>query len=379
MQRTVLITGGRAPVALDLARKFARAGARVVVADSASAQLCRRSRAVARSYRVPPPNRRPDAFVDALVQIVRAEGVDLVVPTCEEVFFVARGRDELRAHCAVLADPLAVLRRLHSKWEFPRWAAELGLPVPGTRLVTSTEQLVDLPRPFVLKPVFSRFGTHVHVVVDRVPAVDIGAARPWVAQELLTGRQVCTYSVASAGRLVAHAAYATEFTAGPGACIAFEPVDHPGVDAWVRRFVAGSGVSGQIAFDFMVTAGGEAVPLECNPRATSGVHLLGDDLPAALLGAALGDAGPAVRPAPDARAMIAMAMLSFGLASVRSWSGLRRWGQVVAGSSDVIAVPGDRGPFGSQFAVLAENGVRALRTGRSVIECSTHDIAWDGV
>lgn len=378
MGTTVLITGARAPAALDLARKFAAAGARVVVADSARAQLGRRSRAVARSYRVPPPNRRPDEFVDALVRIVRAEGVDLVVPTCEEVFFVARGRDVLGAHCAVLAEPLDVLRRLHSKWEFPRWAAELGLPVPATTLVTSAEQLADVPRPFVLKPVFSRFGTHVHVVVDAVPAVDVGPARSWVAQELLTGRQICTYSVASAGRLVAHAAYATEFTAGPGACIAFEPVDHPGVDAWVRRFVEGSGVSGQIAFDFLFTADGEAVPLECNPRATSGVHLLGDDLPAALLAAAAGRATEPVRPAPDARSMITTAMLSFGLASVRSWSGLRRWARVVAGSSDVIAVRGDRRPFVSQFAVLAENGLLALRTRRPVIECSTHDIAWDG-
>lgn len=379
---TVLITGGRAPVALDLARKFAAAGARVVVAESAAAQLCRRSRAVATSYRVPPPNREPDAFVDALAHIVVREGVGLIVPTCEEVFFVARGGDALRAHCAVLAEPLPVLRRLHSKWEFLEWARELGLPVPATTLVTSPAQLAGVPRPFVLKPVFSRFGTHVRVVTgaDRAPEVEVGAARPWVAQELLVGRQICTYSVASAGRVVAHCAYATEFTAGPGACIAFEPVTHPVVDAWVRRFVAGSGVSGQLAFDFIVTAEGDVRPLECNPRATSGVHLLGADLPAALLAAATGHGGPdaPARPAADARAMITMAMLSFGLASVRSRADLRRWAQVVAASTDVIAVRGDRRPFGSQFAVLLDNAVRAVRTHRSMIECSTHDIAWDG-
>ncbi|WP_163568491.1 glycosyltransferase [Fodinicola feengrottensis] len=136
----MLITGGRAPVALDLARKFARRGARVVVvAESVSAQLCGRSRAVARTHRVPPPRQRPAAFVAALADIVRREEIDLIVPTCEEIFAVSRGLDALP--CEVLAAPLQVLRRLHSKWEFIEAARALGLPVPATWLITSPRDL----------------------------------------------------------------------------------------------------------------------------------------------------------------------------------------------------------------------------------------------
>jgi hypothetical protein len=76
--------------------------------------------------------------------------------------------------------------------------------------------------------------------------------------------------------------------------------------------------------------------------------------------------------------MISMAMLSFGLASVRSWSGLHRWASVFRKSTDVISVPGDRRPFWSQFAVLGHNVWQSVRTRRSPIECSTSDIAWDG-
>lgn len=370
---TVLITGGRAPVALDLARKFAQAGARVLVAESAPAHLCGRSRAVARTFRVPPPNRAPRAFVAALVDIVKREGVDLVVPTCEELFHVARGLDSLRAHCAVLAAPLDELRVVHSKWEFIQRAKEFGLPVPRTVLVTSPQ--VDPARPFIMKPVFSRFATKVRVISNKVG--DLGNVE-WVAQELLTGRQVCTYSVASGGRLAAHAAYATEFTAS-GACVSFEPVEHPQIEEWVTTFVARSGFSGQIAFDFIVTPDGRALPLECNPRATSGVHLFDAGLTDAMVSAAHG-AVPleVVRPDPRKRSMIALAMVTFGLANVRSWAGLRRWARLVRRSSDVIAVPGDRGPFLSQFAVLWHNWLRSLWTRRSLVECSTYDIEWDG-
>ncbi|MEV0350261.1 ATP-grasp domain-containing protein [Nonomuraea sp. NPDC050680] len=368
MSVTVLITGGRAPVALDLARKFVRSGARVVVAESSRAQLCARSSAVAVSHRVPPPNRAPEAFADALADIVKLEGVRLVVPTCEEIFWVARGRERL--HCEVLAEPLGTLRALHSKWEFVQLAKGFGLPVPETALVMSQADLAGIPRPFILKPVFSRFGTKVQVVQGNI-ALRAGEG-PWVAQELLSGTQICTYSVAVKGRLVAHAAYAVEFTAS-GACVSFEPVEHAEVDAWVTEFVARGEFSGQIAFDFMV--GDRVLPLECNPRATSGVHLLGDEL----AGVLLGDVPERpLRPAPGARAMIGLAMLSFGLARVRSWAELRRWASVVSAADDVIAVDGDRGPFLAQFGVLWENWIRSLWTRRSLIECSTYDIEWDG-
>ncbi|MEV6151366.1 ATP-grasp domain-containing protein [Nonomuraea sp. NPDC052129] len=368
MSVTVLITGGRAPVALDLARKFARSGARVVVAESSRAQLCARSSAVAVSYRVPPPNRAPEAFADALADIVKLEGVRLVVPTCEEIFWVARGRKRLP--CEVLAEPLGTLRALHSKWEFVQLAKGFGLPVPETALVTSQADLAGIRRPFILKPVFSRFGTKVRVVRGNI-ALRAGEG-PWVAQELLGGQQICTYSVAVKGRLVAHAAYAVEFTAS-GACVSFEPVEHAEVDAWVTEFVARAGFSGQIAFDFM--AGDRVLPMECNPRATSGVHLLGDELAGVLLGDV---PDRPLRPAPGTRAMIGLAMLGFGLAGVRSWPELRRWASVVSAADDVIAVEGDRGPFLAQFGVLWENWIRSLWTRRSLIECSTYDIEWDG-
>ena len=71
MPKTVLLTLGRLPKALELARALHQAGARVIVADPFGLHVCRASRCVARSIRVPAPNTDPAAYLDALEAIVR--------------------------------------------------------------------------------------------------------------------------------------------------------------------------------------------------------------------------------------------------------------------------------------------------------------------
>lgn len=62
----ILITGARAPAALDLARQFAAAGHQVFVADSAPCMLAQSSSSIVRSFRLPPPRQQPAAFAAEL-------------------------------------------------------------------------------------------------------------------------------------------------------------------------------------------------------------------------------------------------------------------------------------------------------------------------
>ena len=183
----ILLTGGRAPVTLDLARKFAQNGHRVSVAESIPLYLCRYSKWVRQCYTVPPPNTEPEAYVSALIEIIRAGKIDLLIPTCEEVFFVSQGLEHLREHCAVLAAPIEQMRRLHSKWDFIQTAHCHGLPVPETHLLTSHDDvqrfLAHNEQPFVLKPVFSRFATKAHVFDEARP--------PCSAFASLVSRRLC--------------------------------------------------------------------------------------------------------------------------------------------------------------------------------------------
>jgi hypothetical protein len=61
-------------------------------------------------------------------------------------------------------------------------------------------------------------------------------------------------------------------------------VSQPAIESWVSRFIERSGFSGFISFDFVVDADGRAWGIECNPRATSGLHFVrGDELARSIL------------------------------------------------------------------------------------------------
>ena len=375
----VALTGGRAPATLDLARVLARAGHTVFVAESVRWPLTRGAPAVAGSVRVPPPRQDPAGFAAALEQLLIRERIDLLVPTCEEVFHVARARDRLAAHSRVLCEPLEALHALHHKGRFAALAASWGLAVPETHLLTGADELrAALARPgaWVLKPAYSRFAARTLLPPHTPRAlarVEPTPAAPWVAQRFMVGRALCTYSVAHAGRLAAHAAYPVSWSAGQGAAIYFEAIDHPAAQDWVATCVARLGFTGQIAFDFIEDAAGQLWVLECNPRATSGVHLL-----AAHPGFAesLWQAGPeVVTPPPGPPRMLAAAMWLYGL---RGGQSLRAWQRAVRAGRDVISVPGDRAAGLRQWRALAEFGLRAARLGVSGLEASTADIEWNG-
>lgn len=449
---TVLLTGGRAPCTLALARLFHADGHRVLVAESAKHHLCRVSKAVERSFRVPPPNGEPGMFAAALADIIVAEQVDVLIPTCEEIFFVALGLDRLAPLCRVWASPIGQLQELHDKWRFTRLAERLGLAVPETRLVASGEEWLALAdagrreraeRPtegqkstegqgaeeswkpgvadaaeewlggrLVLKPAYSRFASQVlflgaadaggerrRILTEKQPA--LSAAAPWVAQRMVEGRHLCTYSIAYKGNLLAHAAYPCLYRVGVGATVHYEPIRHEGALAWVRRFVAGTGFTGQIAFDFIEAEGdaGEAgvlYALECNPRATSGVHLFegrggsgqmddaasggGRGLTAAFLQPrALAAAGALLTPGPGASsAMLSAPMLACGLRDARRTGGLRRWWRAWRSARDAVYRRSDRRPALEQLRVLRDAWRTARANGIPLTQATTIDLEWNG-
>ena len=95
MPVTALLTLGRLPKGLDIARALHAAGCRVIVAEPFAWHICRLSRAVARSYQVAAPNRDKERYLDDLAAIVEREAVDVVVPVSEEALHVLALRDRV--------------------------------------------------------------------------------------------------------------------------------------------------------------------------------------------------------------------------------------------------------------------------------------------
>lgn len=377
-QRNILLTGGRHPGVLELARRFHAAGDRVFSAESTRWHFLRGSLALERNFVVPSPRTDFDRWVKALTRIIDDHAIDLLLPGCEEIFFLAAARERLPSRCTIFADSAAKLDRLHNKWEFILSARAHGLAVPQTLLLRSkrdVEALDDVSR-FVLKPVYSRFSarTILHPTPETVAAIEPTLDDPWVAQERLQGDQICTYSVAHRGVLSCHASYLAKYTLGAGASVAFAAARHPEGRSWVERFVREEDFTGQIAFDLIETERGvEAI--ECNPRLTNGVHLFARA--EAFERVFDGGATSCLEPAGAEPMMLAPSMLAV-LRGVKSRAEIVGWMKTFASSRDVVfrwvdPVPG----LMTRYLQLIEFVRMGARLGIEPQRAATWDIEWD--
>lgn len=258
-----------------MARIFKRGGLRVIVADSLSPTLCDYSAAVDRAYTVAAPAHDLRAFERDLQVIIATEKVDLLIPMCEEALYISMILDRLLTR--VLTMPFEQIEELHNKWSFIQLLNRYGLKAPETHLVRTREEAAALPRSsqkMILKKVYSRFGASLHLILpgEVFPSVPFDPVNPYVAQVFIEGVRLCTYSVAINGKLTAHSEYQVLQSMGMGSGITFRSILTPDVFAFVRTFVERYGYTGQISFDFIQGEDG-VYCIECNPRATSGLHL----------------------------------------------------------------------------------------------------------
>jgi predicted ATP-grasp superfamily ATP-dependent carboligase len=376
----ILLTGGRAPAALELARAFHRAGHTVFMAESLRGHLSQPSAAIKANFVVPAPRQEQDAFVVALKNIIEQNQIDLLIPTCEEVFHVAMRREEFP--CTVFTESIQKLDLLHNKWKFIVNAADHGLSVPESMLITSMDGLLHAYaqwKELVLKPIYSRFASRTLIrpqLRELSSTLTFHSNAAWVAQGYLQGTEICSYSICHNGKITAHTAYPSTFTAGQGAAIVFEHMDHPAIFQWVKTFVARNHFTGQIAFDFIQTSSGQVFALECNPRATSGVHLLASH--PQFVEAFLNPHLDCITPIDGSSHMLSLAMLIYELPAALKQNTIKQWLKTFLTSDDVVLDYSDPLPFLLQFRSLLFYLNLARKKGISPLEASTFDIEWNG-
>ena len=370
----MLVTGARAPIAADLAKALALSGHRVWVADSVSFPVGAGSPFIEGALRLPPPRMDFPAFRSRLGAVACELALDAIIPTSEEVFWLAAAAPALPSSVSVRTMPLPTLDRLHHKGTFAILAASLGYGVPATHKLSQVSDLAPLGdlASWVLKPVYSRFAARTLIAPSArdLRRFNPSPDQPWLAQTRLTGRELCAYNVAAGGKLLLHVAYEPMGRVGIGASTYFSPAVHDGLRAMSERIIAATGFTGQISFDAIETPAGLAA-LECNPRGTSGVHLAAQQ-PAALAAALLGQIEPGAAPFHPEPRMLRLPLLLNHPGLWLSAPGRRQ----LRAAKDALAESGIS--LGCQARALAEIAGLALRLGLGIPAASTADFEWNG-
>jgi len=382
----VLITGARAPACLEWARLLRRAECAVAVADSTAFPIARFSNCVERWFRLPEPVKGADAYGEALLEAAGAFRADWTVPTCEEAFYIAHQKRRLEQKCRVLVADFALMARVHNKLEFARLSCELAITAPPTRLLDFPDALSEVAgrsRELVFKPIFSRFAAQTLIKPDAKELAGIRptTAQPWIAQEFVTGRELCSYSILLDGAVAAHACYHPKYRVGQGSGIYLDPVDSHPIQEFVEAFGVVTRYTGQVGFDFIEPGDGRLSVLECNPRATSGIHLFADQGVeiASILnssGSSLARACPLL--ATGTPRMVKVAMALFAGPKIRGRAARNEYRGDWRRARDIVSSHEDRVPALAQWLSLGEIYLRAVRLGCAPLAATTADIEWNG-
>ncbi len=380
--QNVLITGARAPVTLHLSRLFQKKGIKVFLADSISYPISKASNSVSKFFLLPSPKFKYKDFVQRVNHIINTCNIDLIIPTCEETFYLSMAKDAIK--CAVFTDNLSTLQLLHNKFEFITYANQKGLKTPFTITTDNPTRVQQAIKHLginhlVLKPIYSRFSDHIlfvskqDVLTDNSQLLHPG----WIAQQHIEGSQFCSYSIAQKGKVLAHTVYKTEFTAGIGATVAFSHQHIPAIYTFVSTLVEKLGFTGQIAFDFIEDANGEFYPIECNPRATSGLHLFSEEIVDTIIGNIYEDS-TVLTPLDNTKYAIKLALLIYGSSYWKSYKTYKKWNKTLFSHSDIVYDKQDKRPFYYQFYSMYKIWRASKKNQCSLLEQTTYDISWDG-
>lgn len=246
----------------------------MLVADPFRLNLCRVSRSIDRCFEVASPNPDPRRFHQDLLNIIEREQVNWLLPVSEETLHVSTLADQLPAHVRLFCMPHEVLLELHHKLRFIERLKRLDLPAVRTLDATDPGAANFLAEAdVVMKPMLSSSGNGVRRLAagSRLPTHRSGM----LLQAWLPGPEISTFSVVSDGQVVGSVGYRALITAGSVAvCFESLPALPTEVTDTIARIAIEFQWTGFLSFDWRADGHGEYLAIECNPRATSGVHFV---------------------------------------------------------------------------------------------------------
>ena len=273
MNKKVLISGGRAPYTLELMRILAKEGHEIHILEFFKNSLCEYSKFKHKVHIITAPNLNEPKFKSDLLNLLQKTQFDILIPTCEEALYISKYKEELENYTSVFTDNFKLTYQFHHKEIFNQYLASHSLPTPT--IYSDIDKLEDSKR-YIQKKKLSRFGTHV----ERKSGKEIKAFSPnsdYIIQEELLGMEYCLYMIVVDGHVNAISIYPKQFSINGGATNYFESIEDMRIENWAKTISKINNLTGQFSFDLFIKED-EVFAIECNPRTTSGIHLLRDKL-----------------------------------------------------------------------------------------------------
>lgn len=378
-QKTIMLTGGKMTKALQLARSFHAAGHRVILVEAHKYWLTghRFSNAVERFYTVPAPQKDPEGYTQALLDIAKKENVDVYVPVCSPVasYYDSLAKPVLSGCCEVFHFDAEVTKMLDDKYAFSEKARSLLLSVPKSFIITDPEQILNFDfshetRKYILKSI--PYDSFHRLNLTKLPcdtpaqtaafvkSLPISEEKPWIMQEFIPGQEYCTHSTVRDGELRLHCC--CESSAFQ---VNYENVEQPEILQWVSHLVKELRLTGQASFDFIQAEDGTVYAIECNPRTHSAITMFYNH--PGVADAYLGknhDAEP-LQPLGDSKPTYWLYHEIWRLNEIRSLQQLQTWVKNILRGKDAIFDFNDPLPFLMvhhwQIPLLLLDNLRQLR------------------
>ncbi|RBY78128.1 biotin carboxylase [Geodermatophilus sp. TF02-6] len=266
----VLVTGAGGPAGVAVVRRLVALGHRVVAADADAAAAGGAFASVA----VTVPRGDSPRFVDALVGIAPACGVDALVSTvAEELPRLTAGADRLAAAGVAtwLPTPTAV-DLCCDKAAFARRMGAAGVPHPAT--ATGADDVAGVPGPWVVKPRTGRGSRGVRLLDDPAEvAAALRADAGLVAQTRLEGREFTADALVDRDGELRTAVPRWREETRAGISVKGRTFASEAVTDVVARALAAVGLTGSANVQGFVADDGEATVVEINPRFSGGLPL----------------------------------------------------------------------------------------------------------
>ena len=279
----IMITGARALISIDWAQRIKQHNHKsfVVLADSFYFPLGRFSKNIDKYVKTSSPRFLPETFIKELLHYIDKYQINILIPTCEEAFYISKYMHLIPKSCYCFLDNFDKLEYLHNKFLFLEMIDQNNrIKKPETLFIKDIRELEgwisrNNIQEHIIKPVYSRFGSEF---VENIDPFKRDYRYPLVVQQKIKGKEFCSYTMANSGTIIAHSCYHPKYKAGIGAGIYFEAEDERAIFEFSKSIIQKINYTGQIAFDFIQAADGIIYPIECNPRGTSGLHLIHRDL-----------------------------------------------------------------------------------------------------